>query len=396
MRFAILRCRSLAVLTLAIGPAVAVALGDELRNDPNARYHEAIRAANQAIAEGNPDRAIDLLDVTDPAIRGFEYEAIARAARFGQQGGSGLAIDRVAAPENVQTRYGRLNPVRLDVAFIGADGTIRVRPLRNPDAPFRVVEASTDRLWSGCFSADGSTFAAGDEQGTVTVWNATTWEQVVSASVGDRPVRELAVAPDGSAFAAEGNSEIVLWDVQANRKIGDIGERYNFGEGIAFSPDGRFVASGGMFDVLLFDAKTAEPIRSIGHASYTMTLAFGPDGSRIASATRGNISRLLAVFEVESGRKRFDRQPAEKYVLGVAFSPDGRRLAATGCDNAILILDADSGDEIVRWPRSFCGNLPSFSADGRILSWSEPGGLMVIDLDTEPDPNRKPEPVPVP
>lgn len=394
MRFAILRNWSVTLLALAIGPAVA--LGDEVEDGANTVYFQAIQAANQAIAEGNPDRAIDLLDVTDPALRGFEFEAIARAARFGQQGGSGLAIDRVASPENVLKRYGRLNPVNLDVAFICADGSIRVRPLRAPDEPFRVVEASADRLWSGAFSLDGSTFAAGDEQGTVTVWDATTWEQIASASVGDQPVRELAVAPDGSAFAAEGEASMVLWDVRANRKIDDVGERYNFGEGIAFSPDGRLVASGGMFDVLLFDAKTAEPVRTFEHASYTMTLAFGPDGSRIASATRGNISRLLAVFEVETGRKRFDRQPAEQYVLGVAFSPDGRRLAATGCDNAILILDAETGVEIVRWPRSLCGNLPDFSADGRVLSWSEPGGLMVLDLDTEPDPNRAPETVPVP
>ncbi|WP_169980085.1 WD40 repeat domain-containing protein [Tautonia rosea] len=394
MRVAILPSLTTALMALAIAPALA--LGDEVNDTAGARYREAIQEASQAIAEGNPDRVLDLLDVTDPALRGFEFEALDRAARFGQQGGSGLAIDRVATPEGVQARYGRLNPVTLDVAFICADGTIRVRPLRNPDAPFRVVEASTDRLWSGAFSLDGSTFAAGDEQGTVTVWNATTWEQVASASVGNRPVRELAVAPDGSAFAAEGETSMVLWDVHANRKIGDVGERYNFGEGIAFSPDGRLVASGGMFDVLLFDAKTAEPVRSFEHASYTMTLAFGPDASRIASATRGNISRLLAVFEVESGRKRFDRQPAEKYVLGIAFSPNGRRLAATGCDNALLILDADSGAEIVRWPRSVCGNLPTFSADGRVLAWSEPGGLMVIDLDTTPDPDRAPEPVPAP
>lgn len=58
---------------------------------------------------------------------------------------------------------------------------------------------------------------------------------------GGKAVRELALAPDGNAFVAEGDSTLELWSLKNDEpeKIADVGERFRFGEGLDFSPNGN-------------------------------------------------------------------------------------------------------------------------------------------------------------
>jgi hypothetical protein len=85
-------------------------------------------------------------------------------------------------------------------------------------------------------------------------------------------------APDS---VAEGESTLELWSLaDIERKfVANVGERYNFGEGLTFSPHGDLVATGGMFDICLYDARTGKQTHSMKHASYTMGLEFSPDGA---------------------------------------------------------------------------------------------------------------------
>lgn len=215
------------------------------------------------------------------------------------------------------------------------------------------------------------------------VWDAAKWEIRRTISLGSNgPVRELAAAPDGSAFVAESEKELELWSLTGGdpKKVAGVGERYNFGEGLAFSPQGDVLATGGMFDIILHDAKTGQKLRSMRHASYTMGLQFSPDGKRIASAPRGNVNKFLAVFDVTQDNPLFNAGPFGNYVAGMAFSPDGKRIAATGCEKVLRLFDTATGAVTLSLARPDCGANLAFTRDGRLLGWSEPEGYRFIDL----------------
>lgn len=380
----------MSLLTTTCLGLATLAAADE---PPSSRYAKAIEAARVALEAGRPDEARAALDATDRDQRSFEFAYLAESIRRRREGGEPPAIGRVKTPD-VATRYGLLNPKTKQVAFLCRDGALRLADATRPEAEFRVIrpeglpEGDAAALWSGAWSADGRTFAAGDGSGRVRVFDAASWEPRAVVPVGEgRPVRELELAPDGSAFVAEGDDGLILWDLTAGRRVGVVGERYNFGEGLAFSPRGDRIATGGMFDVLVHDAATGARLREIDHASYTMGLAFSPDGRRIASAPRGNVNRRLAVFDAETGAVIFDK-PLDDYAVGLAFSPDGRRLVATSCDDRLRLLDAQTGAELLSWERPGCGAKPAFSDDGRMLAWSEPEGVAFLLLDAAGDPGR--------
>jgi WD40 repeat protein/serine/threonine protein kinase len=110
---------------------------------------------------------------------------------------------------------------------------------------------------------------------------------------------------------------------------------------VAFCPDGSRLASGGDdHNVVLSDAHTGAVISVLkGHTQVIRSVAFCPDGSRLASASADHTVR---VWDATTG------QPVMTFLgpdemNAVAFSPNGSVLASAGADRLVTIRDAKSG-----------------------------------------------------
>jgi WD40 repeat protein len=84
-----------------------------------------------------------------------------------------------------------------------------------------------------------------------------------------------------------------------------------------------------------------------GHRGGVTSVAYSPDGQRIASGSRDSTVR---VWDAHSGEQLEVFRGHEGGLVGIrslAFSPDGRRLASAGDDQTVRVWDTESGEELV-------------------------------------------------
>jgi WD40 repeat protein len=152
---------------------------------------------------------------------------------------------------------------------------------------------------------------------------------------------------------------------------------------VAFSPDGKKLASGSMDNtVILWDLATGKPEKILkGHTGWVLSVAFSPDGRKLASGSRDN---TVILWDINSGRAEKILKGHTSIVFSVAFSPDGKKLASGSWDETVILWDIDSG-KVEKILKGHKGNINSvaFSPDSRKLaSGSADNTVILWDLAT--------------
>ncbi|KZP12137.1 WD40 repeat-like protein, partial [Athelia psychrophila] len=140
---------------------------------------------------------------------------------------------------------------------------------------------------------------------------------------------------------------------------------------VAFSPDGERIASGSYDQTIrIWDARTGKVVAGPfwGHTDYVRSVALSPDGERVAS---GSNDQTIRVWDVNTGK--LIAGPFNGHTNGVssiAFSPNGELVVSGSYDQTIRVWDSRTG-ELVAGP--FNGHSDSvgsvtFSPDGKCVA----------------------------
>jgi WD40 repeat protein len=120
---------------------------------------------------------------------------------------------------------------------------------------------------------------------------------------------------------------------------------------VAFSPDGTRLASGsgsqGQADggeLVVWEAHSGECMRIIaGYPGVVSALSWAPSGELVVS---GGSDGRLRWWDLQSGQCVQEREAHQGIVQALKVSPDGRFLASCGDDGAIRLWDLERGEHL--------------------------------------------------
>ena len=147
------------------------------------------------------------------------------------------------------------------------------------------------------FSGDGSRLATGSHDGTVRIWDTTTWQTIrdlrnldsVSNGGWDRLIQSIAFSKDGNRLALNAVSteserkRFYLWDAQLGDELVKMEGHANTVQGLSFSPNGRTLASVSRDKTLrLWNVATREELMKFDLTA--SSLSFSPDGDQLLAS----------------------------------------------------------------------------------------------------------------
>jgi len=174
----------------------------------------------------------------------------------------------------------------------------------------------------------------------------------------------------------------VNWDEAATTSDGHD----NLVNSVAFFPDGKKLASGSSDEtVRMWDSKTGKAVLAplTGHISEVESVAVSPNGKLIASVAQDGTLRII---DSDTGACPLGPIAAHSdVILSVAFSPDGSRIVTGSMDRTLKVWNVATGDLCLGPLTGHTNAVRSvaFSPDGTcIASGSRDGTIRIWDAST--------------
>ncbi len=229
-------------------------------------------------------------------------------------------------------------------------GDVRVWDTHTGKEAVKLAVKHSGEIVGASFLGGGRTLVAADVNGGIVVWDTATGNDLHTLEQGG-PITAFAVALDGCQAATVGD-KVVLWDLENGRQNRILPlEATQMVRAAAFSADGRHFAvpivnpMQSDYPVLVWDVATGQEIARLrGHRQAVWSVAFSPDGRRLAS---GSGDHTVKVWDLATGYETLTLRGHKDTVLSVAFSPDGRRLASGGADQAVFVWEAGPAVETI-------------------------------------------------
>ncbi len=247
-----------------------------------------------------------------------------------------------------------------------------------------------DHILGIAFSSDGSQLAVGSENATVLLWDTTgNNEPIILRKHTGRTnvsVRHFAFSPNGKLLASgDSESTVQLWDTETGKLLTTLTENIDGITALTFSPDGTTLASASADGTVLFwntETNNPLPIQISDHAYTQRGMAILKDSNTLASIAYNGI---LTFWDLKTQRKsNLQTKWHCDWLSSLAFSPDGTKLAIAH-QQLIHLIDVRTGHELdlLTEPKDRNVSAMAVSPDGKTVALGGSDGIRLWNTDTD-------------
>ncbi|SEG42277.1 translation initiation factor eIF2A [Actinacidiphila yanglinensis] len=285
----------------------------------------------------------------------------------------------------------------------GGAGTVRTKARTKATLTLRSTldDGTAKGLFGIAFSPDGTTLAAAQGIGDVTVWDTRSGKRSGtlgttrhSTAPGTESVNSVAFAANGKRLASgNGDGTVELWDMASRTEAGAVDAHTDdrvwtgFLNVVALSPDGKLMATS--YDSAVFslwDLTSYQRIGTFGQGDWwNQAMAFSPDGRTLVvgsgdgQSTATSDHGTVDLWDVRSRSKVRSLATTNCNLNSVAFSPDGRTLAVATGKGTVQLWDAvthAAGEMLIN--KGSTASAVAFSPDGTLLATGNFDGTITL------------------
>jgi WD40 repeat protein len=238
----------------------------------------------------------------------------------------------------------------------------------------------SDAVAGLAFRTSGKQLVSAGTDGFLCTWDPVTGREVsrlgLPGSLGNRDY--IFLSPDGRHLLATEAHETQLCETATGKEVLSL-EDSRWALTAAFSSDSSRVAVPTALDptartvaVRVYEIATGRQLRELVLNGEIFSLAFTPDGKAMAVelVPDRNSTLQLHVWDLTTGKERWQTKLADGRLRALAFAPDGKRLITSGADGVVKLWEGATGRELrgLTTPRAEEVTTVQFSPDGRLIA----------------------------